>query len=71
MDKKVKQLSITAMCRGFRKELIIPIPAELSVWIEQLEVTGAEEESDPLRFSVEGDKSVQLVLSVQDFRRKF
>lgn len=71
MDTNTKILSIKAKCGTQERELSFPVPAEMLEWLEQIKLPTAENESDPMRFCVEGSRRIQLSISLFDLRRRF
>lgn len=73
MDKdNVKQLSIRAKCGTAERELTFPVPAEMVEWMEGLQLPDSSESNDdPMHYSVEGNRKIQITISLFDMRRKF
>ena len=74
MDQtKIKQMSIRVKCGTAERELSFPVPAEMVEWIEALQMpdNGNLDNSDPMRYTVEGSRKIQLTVSLYDIRRKF
>lgn len=72
MKQDVKQLSIRVKCGTAEREVSFPVPAEMLEWMEELQMPEAPEANDnPMCYTVEGSKRIQISISLFDLRRKF
>lgn len=66
-----KQMSIRVKCGLAEKEVAFPVPPEMLPWMEQLDLPDDPNDTDPMRFSVEGSRKIQISVALFDIRRKF
>lgn len=67
-----KELSIRVKCGTAERELIFPVPAEMLQWMEQIKLPGnPNENDDPMHYTIEGNKRIQISISLFDLRRRF
>lgn len=67
-----RELSIRVKCGKAERELTFPIPEEMREWLERIELPGQPQDNDnPLCYTIEGNRSIQITLTVFDVRRKF
>lgn len=73
MDKdNVKQLSIRVKCGTAERELTFPVPAGMLEWMEKIQLPETPmNNDDPMHYTVEGNRKIQISISLFDMRRKF
>ena len=72
MKQDVKQMSIRVKCGTAEREVSFPVPAEMLGWMEELQMPESPEANDnPMCYTVEGSKRIQISISLFDLRRRF
>jgi hypothetical protein len=74
MDRaEIKQMSIRVKCGTAEKELSFPVPADMVDWIDRLQLSGNADldNSDPMKYTVDGSRKIKLAISIYDIRREF
>ncbi len=67
----VRLMSIDVTMGKARRELVFPVPASMTGWLEKLKAPDAPEKEGPLRYTVEGNRNIEILVTIQDLRRKF
>ncbi|MCM1441418.1 MAG: hypothetical protein NC131_19760 [Roseburia sp.] len=70
-EKDIKQMSIRVKCGTAERELSFPVPAEMVNWMGKLQLPDALDDTDPMKYTVEGNRKIQMTVSLYDIRRKF
>ena len=72
MEQNTKQLSIRVKAGTAERELTFPVPADMVAWMESLEMPGTPESNDnPMSYTVEGSRRIQISISLFDMSRRF
>lgn len=72
MNERTKVMIFRAKCGTAERELAFPVPASMVAWMDLIQLPeNPTEDGDPMQYTVEGSKKIQLSISLLDLRRKF